>query len=75
MHPVNTTFQYNLSIRLIDTYSMNPDALTNYSVDAIARITEPKNVKLFEEMGVLTSAECTARETVMFTHYVNQVEI
>ena len=54
---------------------MNPDALTNYSVDAIARITEPKNVKLFEEMGVLTSAECTARETVMFTHYVNQVEI
>ena len=23
----------------------------NSSVDAIARITEPKNVKLFEEMG------------------------
>ena len=42
-------------------------------MDAIARITEPKNVKLFEEMGVLTSAECSARQTVMFTHYVNQV--
>ena len=25
--------------------------------------------------GVLTSAECNARQTVMFTHYVNQVEI
>jgi len=44
-------------------------------VDAMARMTEPKNVKLFEEMGVLTKEECAARQTVMFNHYVGQVEI
>ena len=39
----------------------------------MVRIAEPKNVKLFEELGVLTAEECAARRTVMLTHYVGQV--
>lgn len=45
------------------------------NVDAMACINAAKNVKLFEEMGVLTAEECGAREQVMFGHYVGQVEI
>lgn len=44
-------------------------------VDAICRYTVDKNVKLFEEMKVLTAEECAARQTVMLTHYVGTVEI
>ena len=44
-------------------------------VDAISRFTEAKNIKLFEEMNVLTGAECQARQNVMFNHYIGTVEI
>ena len=44
-------------------------------VDAICRYTEPKNVKLFESMKVLTAEECGARQSVMLNHYVGTVEI
>jgi len=44
-------------------------------VEAITRISVPKNTALFEEMKVLTKAECGARQTVMLGHYVGTVEI
>ena len=44
-------------------------------VDAMARFTADKNVKLFEEMKIFTREECEARQSVMFGHYVGQVEI
>jgi glutamine synthetase len=44
-------------------------------VEAICRFTEPKNIKLFEEMKIFTAEECTARQSVLLTHYVGQVEI
>jgi glutamine synthetase len=45
------------------------------NVDAICRFTEPKNIKLFEEMKVFTAEECRARQSVFLTHYLGQVEI
>lgn len=60
----------------------NQEALTkaglwriDSGVDAICRYTVDKNVKLFEEMKVLTAEECSARQTVMLNHYVGTVEI
>jgi glutamine synthetase len=44
-------------------------------VDAICRYTNPKNVALFEEMKVFSAAECSARQTVMLSHYLGTVEI
>jgi glutamine synthetase type III len=44
-------------------------------IDATCRLSEPKNLALFEEMRVLTSAECLAREDVMLMQYVGTVEI
>jgi len=44
-------------------------------VDAIARYTAPKNIELFSSMGVLTSEECAARQTILLEHYVGTVEI
>lgn len=44
-------------------------------VDAICRITEPKNVALFEELKILSAAECQARQTVMLNQYIGTVEI
>jgi glutamine synthetase len=44
-------------------------------VDAIARFTEPKNVKLFGDLGIFTPEECKARKTVMLNHYVGMVEM
>jgi glutamine synthetase len=44
-------------------------------VDAMKRFTVDKNIKLFEEMKVLTKEECHARQTVLFNHYTGQVEI
>lgn len=44
-------------------------------VDAIVRYTEPKNVELFNEVKVLSSEECAARQSVMLGHYVGTVEI
>lgn len=60
----------------------NQEALTNAGlwridsgVDAICRYTVDKNLKLFEEMKVLTTEESTARQTVMLNHYIGTVEI
>lgn len=44
-------------------------------VDAIATLTDTKNVALFEKMGVLTAAECEARQTVLLDHYTGTVEM
>ena len=44
-------------------------------IDAIVRFTNPKNVKLFSEMGVFSIEECAARQSVMLSHYVGLVEI
>lgn len=60
----------------------NQEALTkaglwriDSGVDAICRYTVDKNVKLFEEMQVLSAEECAARQTVMLNHYIGTVEI
>lgn len=47
----------------------------NSGVDAMKRYTAPKNVALFEKMGVLTGEECAARQAVMFNHYIGTVEV
>ena len=44
-------------------------------VDAICRITEEKNVALFQELGILTKDECAARQIVMLNQYVGVVEM
>ena len=44
-------------------------------VEAIATLTSPKNVALFEKMGVLTAEECEARQTVLLDHYTGTVEM
>jgi len=44
-------------------------------VEAMKRLTVEKNVKLFEEMKVLSKEECAARQTVMLNHYTGTVEI
>jgi len=44
-------------------------------IDSISRFTADKNVKLFEEMGTFTPAECTARQTILLDHYIGTVEI
>jgi len=45
------------------------------AIDSICRYTDPKNVKLFESMKVLTSAECAARQTINLEHYIGSVEM
>lgn len=45
------------------------------AVDAICRYTDPKNVKLFESLKVLTAAECAARQTINLDHYIGSVEM
>jgi glutamine synthetase len=44
-------------------------------VEAIATLTAPKNIALFEKMGVLTAKECEARQTVLLEHYTGTVEM
>jgi len=44
-------------------------------VEAIAVLSSSKNTKLFEKMGVLTEAECVARQDIMHDHYVGTVEM
>lgn len=44
-------------------------------VDAINKYTDPKNVALFQRLGVLAPEECAARRTVLFNHYVSTVEM
>jgi len=44
-------------------------------VESMKRISDPKNVALFEKMKVLSKKECAAREMVMYDHYSGYVEI
>lgn len=44
-------------------------------VEAVQRFIDPKNVALFEKMGVFKSEECTARTDVLHGHYVGTVEM
>jgi glutamine synthetase len=44
-------------------------------VEAISRLTAPKNVALFEKMGVLTETECVARQDILHDHYTGTVEM
>eukprot|EP00594_Rhizosolenia_setigera_P007326 CAMPEP_0178943864 /NCGR_PEP_ID=MMETSP0789-20121207/2826_1 /TAXON_ID=3005 /ORGANISM="Rhizosolenia setigera, Strain CCMP 1694" /LENGTH=701 /DNA_ID=CAMNT_0020623511 /DNA_START=60 /DNA_END=2165 /DNA_ORIENTATION=- len=44
-------------------------------VEAIHSLTTPKNVELFEKMGVLTAAECEAKEAILHDHYTGTVEM
>lgn len=44
-------------------------------VEANHRIVAEKNLNLFEKMGVLSKAECTARDVVILEHYTGTVEV
>ena len=44
-------------------------------VEAMSRMTAPKNIALFEKMGVFTVDELTARQDVLLGHYVGTVEM
>jgi len=44
-------------------------------VEAIARLTDPKNIALFEKMGVLSKDECEARQDILHDHYTGTVEM
>lgn len=44
-------------------------------VEAIARITDAKNIALFEKMKVLSGDECVARQDVLHGHYTGTVEM
>merc|ERR1711988_1219823 len=39
------------------------------------RLSDPKNVKLFNEMKVYTPEECSARQDATLSHYTGTVEI
>ena len=51
--------------------------LCNYPTtpDALAHLTDDKNIKLFEEHHVLTSEELKARQEIDFENYVKTLEI
>jgi glutamine synthetase len=44
-------------------------------VEAVKRLTDPKNMALFEKMGVLSPQECEAREGILHDHYTGTVEM
>lgn len=44
-------------------------------VEAMCRLSAEKNKQLFSDMGVLTPAECEAREVVQLEHYTGTVDI
>lgn len=44
-------------------------------VEAIAQISTPKNLKLFEKMGVFSELECKSRQDIMHSHYMGQIDI
>jgi glutamine synthetase len=44
-------------------------------VEAIAHLTDEKNTKLFEKMGVMMPNECKARRDVLHDHYTGTVEV
>jgi len=45
------------------------------SVEAICRLSAPKNTTLFDEMRVLKPHECAARQVVLLDHYVGTVDL
>jgi glutamine synthetase len=44
-------------------------------VEAIARLTDPKNIALFEKMSVFNAEELAARQDVLHGHYTGTVEM
>mmetsp|Transcript_9765 Transcript_9765/g.20775 ORF Transcript_9765/g.20775 Transcript_9765/m.20775 type:complete len:221 (+) Transcript_9765:1-663(+) len=44
-------------------------------VEAIARLTDPKSIALFQKMKVLTKEECESRQQILHDHYTGTVEI
>mmetsp|Transcript_60321 Transcript_60321/g.127735 ORF Transcript_60321/g.127735 Transcript_60321/m.127735 type:complete len:771 (-) Transcript_60321:107-2419(-) len=44
-------------------------------VDAICRLTDPKNIELFASTGVFTEDEVHARKSVLLEHYVGVIEM
>jgi glutamine synthetase len=44
-------------------------------VEAISRLTAPKNLALFEKMGVLGADCCEARQDILHDHYTGTVEM
>jgi glutamine synthetase len=44
-------------------------------VEALDRLSDPKNTALFESMGVMSEAECKARATVNLEHYTGFCEM
>ncbi|MDA3899490.1 MAG: glutamine synthetase III [Spirochaetes bacterium] len=44
-------------------------------VDAKLALIDPKNVKMFSDMGVLSERECHARYEILLEHYVNTIKI
>eukprot|EP01040_Poterioochromonas_malhamensis_P006851 gene6851-7387_t len=60
----------------------NQEALTkagvwriDSGVEAIKRITAPKNIELFASLNILTQEESEARQSAALNHYVGTVEI
>lgn len=60
----------------------NQEKLTNdglwrfdSGVDAMCRYTEPKNIQLFESLGILTKEDCAARQDALLNLYIGQVEV
>jgi len=66
-----------------DNYDVtNQEALTaagvwriDSGVEAMQKISDPKNIKLFEDMKVMSQVECDARKNVMLDHYTGTVEM
>jgi glutamine synthetase len=44
-------------------------------VEAVQRFIDPKNVALFEKMGVFQANECAARTDILHGHYIGTVEM
>lgn len=44
-------------------------------VEAMAKISDKKNIELFERQKVLNAQECKARELVFYGHYIGVVEM
>lgn len=44
-------------------------------VEAIARLSDPKNIALFEKMGVFSEIECISRQDIAHAHYIGTVEM
>lgn len=45
------------------------------NIDAIQRLEAPKNVKLFDELNIMTAEETLARQSIMLSHYMGTVEM